>query len=369
MKYIAILVLTGLALIGCSDYSSQVDADYEEWRETQLELAMDSITATIKPDTVTIRHIDTVKTTVTKVDTVKKTIRDTLVVNKTKYDTITVNNTVVKVDTVVKSDTLVKTNTIHDTVIINQTDTLVTNDTLIIKDTVIEVHKIANNQEILRDTAISLSIEQDGATITRIFHGKVANGVFYDTTLYEYGFTCGLWCRDNGTCWVNTSGSFPTNATRAFSDAIFPSGSTNCSVGTYYYLGHQLVDRSGYGRGTDTVMVNKCGLLKSINQPYVTSKDTTRFPGWRTVSEKDIKWLGNEIEVLIPQDSAIFLSESVKTLNTDHPACSGSGCHNYIQSFRTGSDTYVANVATQYGITTKEKPTRYMCAYDLNKSK
>ena len=360
MNKITKLIAVGLLLIGCTDYSSQVDAEYEEWREKQLAIAVDSIAATMTPDTVTLNKVDTLKTTVRDTVILNKTKvqTDTVVVNKTKYDTVTVKDTVMKVETLIKRDTVIKTTTVHDTVVVNtlntdtvtvketvtKVDTLIKRDTVTkvntIHDTIVEIHKISDNQELLRDTSITVSMEYNGSMLSRTFYGKVANGIFYDTTLYEYGKICGYTCNANGYCYINTSTSNTIS--------VYPKKSFRCNSGAYYAIG-----AIGDDKGS---MISKCGLAMNIKEAFVDGQYVTYFPGWRMVSEKDVSRLGHEIETLIPADSSIFLSVSYAS----HPNTQ------YCYGPTSNDNTYVANVATQYGITTKEKPTRYMCAYDLN---
>lgn len=316
--------------------------------DTIIEQTVDTVISVFRIDTVDVFHTDTVKMVDTIVTTVYDRIVDTAFIDR--VDTVDIHSidTIRVVDTV----TIISHDTIYSKV----------NDTTFVEriDTVIQVNQ---NKPILRDTSITLSMTIAGTTVSRKFYGKTANGIFYDTTLYTYGFTCGRWCNANGYCFIRESyASVPVNATMDYSDAIYPVGNVSCEAGTYYYLGHR--PRSG----ADAVMISKCGLVKSIAEPYVTSVDTLHFSGWRNVSEKDISMLNSNLAELIPSDSSIFLSESFRQLNSEHPACAGDGCHNYINHYRTVKDTYVANVATQYGITTREEPTRYMCAYDLNES-
>jgi hypothetical protein len=133
--------------------------------------------------------------------------------------------------------------------------------------------------------------------------------------------------------------------------SVYPNESFRCTASAYYAIG-----ANGGGVGN---MISKCGLTTNIKEAFVNTQYANYFPGWRMVYEKDIRNLGNEIEQLIPPDSSIFLSVSYAShSNTQY--CYGPDC-----TSKSNDNTYVANVATQYGITTKEKPTRYMCAYDL----
>ncbi len=315
MNKITKLIAVGLLLIGCTDYSSQVDADYEEWRETQLELAMDSITATIKPDTVTVNHIDTVKTMVTKVDTVKKVVLDTVIVNKVKYDTVTLNKTITKVDTLVKPDTVITVDTavvierIRDTIVTHTVDTIHVShiDTLLLYSPNISTHtNTAIDTTLPRDTTIVLTLDTNGVKLARIFSGKIYKGVFYDTTLYQYAGTF--------------SGSVITG-----------------SVPKYQY-----VYRTQCG-AMSPPDYNGIAYLSMI-EPTCSGcsvRVTNRYwiSGWHEFNEKDMAILGDNRKYVIPKDSTIFLSQIDQTLT---------------------------NVGNWYGASVSKGAKWYMCAYDLN---
>lgn len=284
---------------------------------------VDTVVTVFRIDTVGITQFDTL----VKVDTVVVTVYDRIVdtayiehtdtINTYSVDTVRVSDTI----TVIQIDTLFTG--IHDTTIVEITDTIVNTQL---------------SKPGLRDTSITLSMEVDGATISRTFYGKVANGIFYDTTLYQYGAISG---KDDM--------------------RMYPTNSTVATHAGYYALGANARQSGGSAMSaSDTSAISKCGLDKQITQFFVDSRLVHRFSGWRLVNERDIYLNKDNLDQLIPADSSIFLSVSYASHN-NQMFCYGYGCTNN----STYTDTYVANVATQYGITTKEKPTRYMCAYEL----
>ena len=319
-KYIAV----GLLLIGCTDYSSQVDADYEEWREKQLAIAVDSIAANMTLDTVTLKKVDTLKTTVRDTIILNKTKvqTDTVVVNKTKHDTVIVKDTVTKVDTLFRKDTVihVQTNTVHDTVKVRVVDTIMSLP-------VSNIHKVldidADNPDLPHDTLITLSIVINNMEMRRTFSGRVYKNIFYDTTLYAY------------------------------SDDIY----------RLYNTKKEDISSSQYN---EYVMSPQCGLVTPLSHgvwnythtAYSANSIIARrgvqkyyFNGWRMLDDTDISHLTNVYQYIIPNGITV-LAESPKKMT---------------QLFNgLSSDSYPLQVCDDQGNLSGEiMPKYYMCAYDL----
>ena len=321
MNKITMFITVGLLLIGCTDYSSQVDAEYEEWREKQLAIAVDSIAATMTPDTVTIKKVDTLKTTVRDTVIMNKTKvqTDTVVVNKTKYDTVTVKDTVMKVDTLVKRDTVVKTKTVYDTVVVNDSirDTIVTTvidtihvshaDTLLLySPNLLTNTTAAIDTTVPRDTTIVLTLDTNGVKLARIFNGKIYKGVFYDTTLYRY------------------PGTFRGDVITGSNPKYQYVYRTQCGA-----LSPPDYDGIAYLYRIDPNCSN-CS-IEVQNRYWIR--------GWHEFNEKDMSILGDNRKYVIPKDSTIFLSRIDQNLN---------------------------NVGNWYGASVGKGTKWYMCAYDLN---
>ena len=246
---------------------------------------------------------------------------------KTLYDTL--STTII--DTVV--------NTLVDTVVTRVVDTVINTlvDTIYSRviDTVFQaLENVGVDTELPRDTTITITENFDGIEISRIYHGKVYNGVFYDTTLYRYA---------------------ETNYDKRVAPTV---------AWTYYAVGDTKNIGEAYSSEyTAYSFVSQCGAITKpsdgVWQLTYNSRSTTRyeyqrFNGWRMFNDSDAYALRNHLDKLIPSDTVVYLSDVKRYTGAS------------IDKTGLNNGQYVANVATATGVKTAIWPMVYMCAYDLN---
>ena len=209
-------------------------------------------------------------------------------------------------------DTVYSVTTKDSIVYIYKTDTVrnVFDDTVLIRVIDSIYHHVESvSDEIPRDTTITLSDTTESGTgftvISRTWHGKVFQGVFYDTTVYEAAYE-----------------GFPQKG-----------GSNSSSL--EYYCWHQC----GNKVAPDRVSPKGCW----------NSRDDMlqRFDGWRVFNFADILSLNSNLETIVGQDSIYFRAtrENIGEYNR----------YEYVYH----------RILSNGEIVTSSNRTRYLCAYNL----
>lgn len=257
------------------------------------------------------------KTEVLEEDSTQVTI-DTLI--NSKVDTVYISN----IDTIVHLDTVVNVNL--DTNYIIKYDTLY----IVSKDTVL----LEQDEELPRDTSITLSTIVDSSTITKTYYGVVYKNVFYESQTYLLGYT-----------------AHESNYN------VFHIVNVNSNYANIVRWNIDTTSNTSYGQ--DSVYItHQCGIMSKPTYKNIAWKDkpiTQRIGNnWRVFNELDAnkmyKWLNK-----ITNDTLTLLYCSTIDMR---------------QSSFQQSEYFSAN-AVKYGVSNivvgyaNRFKLRYGCAYDL----
>lgn len=294
MKKLILGIITVLVITGCGDDVTNINGYTEEEVHAMIDSSLADREVVMMTDTVYQKTVDTIYNMV--IDTVTKEIVDTI------YERV--------IDTVYNElvDTIY--NRVVDTVYKELVDTIYNR----VIDTVYKTLEDAGiNTEIPRDTSITLYDTTDNQITARIYKGVVYKNVFYDTTKYK-----------------------------------FNEGDTG--------IGHTTIFRGWNSTNYHITTTDRCGLLENPtwkdfgwdggSDNIYQYKTFKKIKGWRLFDAKDANALRNNLDMIISDDSEVYLS-TIKDSEALYE--------------------FEANVATQYAPnqTSKGKRIKYMCAYDL----
>lgn len=236
-----------------------------------------------------------------------------------KLDTVYVSSA----DTIVHIDTII--NIISDTNYIIKYDTLY----IVNKDTVL----IRQDEELPRDTSVTLSVIVDSSVITKTYYGVVYKNVFYESQTYPLGYTTYF---DHNTFHI-----------------------VNTTYDGASKISYKVDITSNASSGKDNVYItHQCGIIAKPDYKDIawTAEPITKRIGnnWRVFNELDANKMYKWLNKITNNDTTLLYVSTIEMQQV---------------SFQQ-SETFSAN-ATKQGVNnlavgyTNRFKLKYACVYDL----